>query len=45
MPKVRNRKLQLEQLKPRNPLVAAVMRKGVRKHKNRKRQAKIEYVE
>lgn len=34
------RKVKLQILKPRNPLVVEVMRKSVRKHKNRKREVK-----
>lgn len=46
MTKVRKqRKIKLEQLKPRNPFVEIVMKKAVRKHRNRKKEAKVEYVE
>ena len=40
MTKVRKRKIKIEQLKPRNPLVEIVMRKSSRKHRNRKREDK-----
>lgn len=34
------RKVKIKTLKPRNPLVVEVMRKAVRKHRNKKREAK-----
>lgn len=30
-------KIKLKKIKPRNPLVIVVMRKGVRRHKNKKK--------
>ena len=39
MTKQRKTKLKI-QLKVRNPLVAAVMKKGVKRHRNRKKEAK-----
>jgi hypothetical protein len=41
----RKMKIKIEQRKPRNPLVEAVMRKAVRKHRNNKRDAKMQPVE
>lgn len=31
-------KLKLKKLKPRNPLIIIVMKKGVRKHKNKRKE-------
>ena len=36
-------KIKLKKTKKRNPLVEVVMKKGVRKHKNRKRDAKMKH--
>lgn len=35
-------KIKVENVKPRNHLVAAVMKKAVRKHRNKKREAKLQ---
>jgi hypothetical protein len=41
----RKMKIKIKQQKPRNPTVEVVMRKPVQKHRNRKRDAKMQPVE
>ena len=44
MTRKRKTKIKVE-VKHRNPLVAAVMKKGVKKHRNRKKEAKDKHHE